>query len=253
MQRTLIDWCDYTWNPITGCLHGCDYCYARSIARRFSGVGHLLTDDLPSHIKRNGKGYELSERCKHPYPFAFEPTFHMYRLAEPMYKAPGKVFVGSMADLFGEWVPRQWIDGVISAALDAQQHRYLFLTKNPKRYVELYQNCQLTVGNNYWYGKTICTQNDANFNNVPDGLNTFVSIEPILEFIDLRRCETDWVIVGAETGNRRGKVFPNQGWIFEIERHCAEKGVPLFMKKSMIPIMGEVFVKKYQQYPEGLK
>ena len=26
--KTKIDWCDSTWNPVTGCLHGCKYCYA---------------------------------------------------------------------------------------------------------------------------------------------------------------------------------------------------------------------------------
>lgn len=30
--KTKIDWCDSTWNPVTGCLHGCAYCYARKIA-----------------------------------------------------------------------------------------------------------------------------------------------------------------------------------------------------------------------------
>ena len=33
--KTKIDWCDSTWNPVTGCLHGCEYCYARRIAERF--------------------------------------------------------------------------------------------------------------------------------------------------------------------------------------------------------------------------
>ena len=27
-DRTKIDWCDASWNPVTGCLHGCEYCYA---------------------------------------------------------------------------------------------------------------------------------------------------------------------------------------------------------------------------------
>ena len=34
-KKTKIDWCDSTWNPVTGCLHGCAYCYARRIAERF--------------------------------------------------------------------------------------------------------------------------------------------------------------------------------------------------------------------------
>lgn len=45
MDKTKIDWCDSTWNPVTGCLHGCEYCYARGIAKRFSGGGEDWTDD----------------------------------------------------------------------------------------------------------------------------------------------------------------------------------------------------------------
>lgn len=44
-----IEWAAYSWNPITGCLHNCPYCYARDIANRFyaqkfepSIVGGLL-------------------------------------------------------------------------------------------------------------------------------------------------------------------------------------------------------------------
>lgn len=29
MNKTKIEWCDSTWNPVTGCLHNCNYCYAR--------------------------------------------------------------------------------------------------------------------------------------------------------------------------------------------------------------------------------
>jgi protein gp37 len=45
MNKTKINWCDSTWNPVTGCLHGCEYCYARGIAKRFSGGGEDWTDD----------------------------------------------------------------------------------------------------------------------------------------------------------------------------------------------------------------
>ena len=45
MEKTKIDWCDSTWNPVTGCWHGCEYCYARKMAHRFSGGGENWTDD----------------------------------------------------------------------------------------------------------------------------------------------------------------------------------------------------------------
>ncbi len=39
INRTKIDWAlnpdglpGYTWNPITGCLNNCPYCYARKLA-----------------------------------------------------------------------------------------------------------------------------------------------------------------------------------------------------------------------------
>lgn len=35
MNKTKIEWATYTWNPVTGCLHDCEYCYARRIANRF--------------------------------------------------------------------------------------------------------------------------------------------------------------------------------------------------------------------------
>jgi hypothetical protein len=47
-----IGWARWSWNPVTGCLHNCDYCYARDIAERF-------------------------------YPQKFEPTFFPERLDAP--------------------------------------------------------------------------------------------------------------------------------------------------------------------------
>ena len=51
MDKTKIDWADSTWSPITGCLHGCEYCYARGIANRFGGYrdapGKIVELDEP--------------------------------------------------------------------------------------------------------------------------------------------------------------------------------------------------------------
>ncbi|MFR1061782.1 MAG: DUF5131 family protein [Enterocloster sp.] len=60
------------------------------------------------------------------------PTFHKYRLNEYQNKKSRNIFVCSMADLFGEWVPDEWIEEVFEACDNAPQHNYLFLTKNPK-------------------------------------------------------------------------------------------------------------------------
>ena len=48
-----------------------------------------------------------------------------------------------------------------------------------------------------------------------------------------------WVIVGAETGNRSGKIIPEKEWIDRIVKDCDLRGVPVFMKDSLIPVVGE--------------
>ena len=35
MNKTKIEWTEWTWNPVVGCQRGCHYCYARKIFQRF--------------------------------------------------------------------------------------------------------------------------------------------------------------------------------------------------------------------------
>lgn len=142
-RKTKIDWADSTWNPVTGCRHSCEYCYARKIAERFGGV--YYEDELPNRwgeyecerLHADGDLHELDYPLKNygnnkiaPYPFEFDPTFYRYKLDEPQrWKKSRTIFVCSMADLFGEWVPDEWIAEVFMACEAAPQHRYLFLTK----------------------------------------------------------------------------------------------------------------------------
>ncbi len=269
-SKTKIDWCNSSWNPVTGCLHGCAYCYARKIAERFRGCILDLVGD--SVVVRDGCGkgpiYELnnpvskvdgidpvlgSRVSKAPYPFSFSPTFHRYRLDIPArWTKPRTIFVCSMADLFGEWVPDKWIEQVFEACEAAPQHRYLFLTKNPKRYVELYRNGILRVRDSFWYGSTITNANDPfYYSRMPDdNPHTFCSIEPILEPIGMEplgtmRVMPDWVIVGAETGSRKDKVAPQKEWIDEIAAECRRCRKPLFMKDSLRSLMGAGFRQEF--------
>ena len=88
--------------------------------------------DKPKHIMRKNGLH------KAPYPWFFLPTLHRYRLDQPSkWSEPRTIFVCSMADLFGKWVPDEWITEVFRACDAAPRHRYMFLTKNPKRYAEL--------------------------------------------------------------------------------------------------------------------
>ena len=253
MNKTKIEWCDATWNPVTGCLHECEYCYAKRIAERFKGwnsdagctsyVSPAATimelDRQPERKTKSGKTQAAS------FPFGFEPTLHRYRLEEPQtWKKPQTIFVCSMADLFGEWVPDAWIEEVFAACQKAPQHRYLFLTKNPKRYAALanadklpeYRDCP-----NFWYGTTVTKAGDRAF--TPGvTFNTFLSIEPLMGPLNAGLGSfggASWIIVGAETGNRKGKITPERAWIENIVEAASLTQAPVFMKDSMVPIVGE--------------
>ena len=62
---------------------------------------------------------------------------------------------------------------------------------------------------------------------------SFLSIEPILGPINLGSREPRWIIVGAETGNRKGKIIPEPGWIEDIYEYAMENKIPLFFKESL--------------------
>lgn len=310
-DKTKIDWCDSSWNPVTGCKHGCEYCYARGIANRF----RFLRDDGNLHVLNNPcvrdyyeDGEVTRKDVKQPYPNGFAPTFHRYRLDIPeRWKRPRTIFVCSMADLFGEWVPMDWKIETLLACREAPQHRYLFLTKNPTGYylwpTEKYQLEELPImrdvcdlytdnmwlgvtytgrerlpgttfdpkdwksradiGTNFWY---LWRLSGAIF---PFTRNKFLSIEPIgcdiTEVEDERNpgkkllekfiygedkpFHTDgiyrWVIVGAETGNRKDRVAPKKEWIDKLAALCDRAGVPIFMKESLREIMGVDFIQEF--------
>lgn len=252
MNDTKIEWCESTWNPVTGCRHGCPYCYARGIAQRFSGYwdetklrscgGNGKIHELVEPMFRHTTGKNRSQgvhSVQAPYPYRFDPTFHRYRLDEPAQKTRGRtIFVCSMADLFGKWVPTSWIVEVLDACKRAPQHRYLFLTKNPERYMELDGLALLPREENFWYGSTTTTGDEAMFHS--EFHNCFVSIEPIhAPFGSIDRSALPgikWYILGAETGNRADKIKPERSWVEPIVKFCKDNRKPLFMKDSMASI-----------------
>lgn len=263
-KKTKIDWCDSSWNPVTGCLHGCEYCYAERMVKRFGKPiktehDHLHVIDEPM---RNTDTYEymriagISAGRKLPYPFGFDPTFHRYRLDEPQkWTKPRTIFVCSMADLFGAWVPDEWIIEVLNACRKAPWHRYLFLTKNPERYDALEEADLITDADmNFWLGTTTTdiTKDLLHFN---EALHTFQSCEPMLKPWPPAREPNqesvrknwlpEWVIFGAETGNRKDKVIPEKAWVDNAVQMCRNMGAYVFMKESLREIMGDDFIQEF--------
>jgi len=100
-----------------------------------------------------------------------------------------------MGDMFADVIPSAWIKQVLNYVRQFSEADFLFMTKNPKRYLELYQH----IPENAILGATIETTNDEiiqtdKVSNAPlpslryDAMKTLdwkrkiVSIEPILDF-----------------------------------------------------------------------
>ena len=208
------EWARWTWNPVTGCLHGCEYCYAREIANRF-----------------------FKEK--------FKPTFHPGRLQAPFntsLPANGttwdkNVFVCSMADLFGEWVKQDWIDKIMDVVSTTPQWNYLFLTKNPQRLLTI------KWPSNAWVGTTVDTQSRVNpamevFSQLQAPVK-FLSCEPLLEELSFPDMTPfDWVIVGVKS-NQGKSIQPEWAWVEKLFLKARADGCMVYFKPNLTIRPGE--------------
>ena len=66
-------------------------------------------------------------------------------------------------------------------------------------------------------------------------INSFWSMEPLLGPVDMAAAEglPEWVILGAETGNRPDKVTPAREWVDNIVAFCEENEIPVFFKDNL--------------------
>lgn len=195
MNRTAIEWCDYTWNPIVGCSPvsaGCENCYAAAIAKRFQmpwGKAVFMPDRLP------------------------QPS----RL-----KQPSIIFTCSMSDIAHETISPSQRRAIYAAMAAANWHTYILLTKRPHRFIGDWPPPNAWVGvtiesaENMWRWQMLLTA-------LPNFPVKFVSVEPMLGPVTfalpcLRR--PDWVIAGPETGTKARPCDP--AWIEALaaESHC---------------------------------
>jgi protein gp37 len=239
MNKTQIEWCDYTWNPVTGCKHQCRdvYCYntmkrtapLNRFGAKYKTGSNLFIREKNWRSRETGKNHTAEKG--EVYPFGYDPTFYPHRLQEP-YKVrkSSKIFVVDTGDLFGSWVPREWIEKVLQVAVDNPHHTFQFLTKNPERMMDF------NFPQNAWAGTSINTNSDksrANTIKKVDATVSWISIEPLRGPVEFDFSGLQWIVIGAQTG--RNAVIPQDNWIDNILENADNLSIPVFMKFNLRP------------------
>ena len=217
MKKTKIDWCDCTINPVVGCPRLC--------GAKFNDKGEMTKKPWCYAYNMNARFGWVKDFSK--------PQFFPERLKQLDSKKPKSVFMNSMSDI-AFWQD-EWADDTYQAMKKNPQHKYIFLTKGDGAFT--------FWDKNVFNGKTITKQRDIDNTSC---FYDFFSIEPILEPINIKNNTpfSNWIsqiIIGAETGNRKGKVIPQKQWIDDIVKQADKYGIRVFMKESLRRLMGKDF------------
>lgn len=221
-DKSRIEWTEATWNPVAGCSvisPGCKNCYAMRMADRLAAMGQSkyvgLTRRSGGRAKWNSN-INIDERS----------------LMIPYNWRHGRmIFVNSMADLFHEGVPVDFIKRVFSVMHDCPQHVFQVLTKRSARLRDL--SPELDWVPNIWMGVSV---EDVDFVYRIDHLRSsgaavkFISFEPLLSDLgEIDLAGMNWAIAGGESGPGARPMHPD--WVRSIRDQCIRSGVAFYFKQ----------------------
>lgn len=202
-------------DPVTGCSIGCSYCYARINNKRFP-----VTDDFSV------------------------PEFVERRLKRISTKKPNIYLMTSASD-FSVW-KEEWRNTVFECMKQNLQHTYLFLTKRPGL-IDFSTDME-----NVWLGITVTNAEEKErislMRENMKALHYFIAFEPLNEDIgELDLDGIEWIVIGTETGRRKGKIDAKTEWVENIARQAIALNIPVFMKATLTDVVGEEYM--MQKFP----
>jgi protein gp37 len=270
MNKTQIEWADWTWNPWIGCRKlggGCLNCYAAARAVNLARHPNERIRDAYRQVS-DADGWTGSVKLL------------PHKLTEPLsVRSPSTVFVASMSDPGLPNIPPQYLDralAVIAVAGTTIGHAFYALTKRPRnvlRYLthperehrvrieamalvaELADrrgspvrdasaavSFRWPLGNLAWgvslWDAASVEHLAADALEIPAAAHV-ASCEPLLGPLDLRpylpdaysgHPTFDAVIAGAETGPSARAMRPD--WARRLRDDCAEARIPFFFKRD---------------------
>ncbi|MCG8633757.1 MAG: phage Gp37/Gp68 family protein [Desulfobacterales bacterium] len=237
MNKTGIEYLDYTWNITHGCSKespGCKNCWAERMARRLAAMG--------------SPGYDPDD--------PFRVTYHEDRLRQPLkLRKHSRIGVSFMGDLFHPLVAVETIRRIFQIIF-MTEHTFFILTKRPARMAKVlgmvFEDHTLEEADNVWFGVSAENQEQAD-RRIPALLelpvpNRWVSVEPMLGPVDIHQymvCEScldplvcwcgdpriKWVVCGCESGP--GARPMSLDWAQSLAGQCGRANTPFMFKQMM--------------------
>ena len=227
--RRGIEWTDFTWNPVGGCQHGCRWqmpdgtiaeCYAETVAER-----------MAQHVYKHGFEYHY---------------WNPHLLSEPLkLKTSSKIFLDSMSDLMGHWVPDEQVRQVLDVCRQARWHTFQLLTKNAPKLKQFEFPDNIWVGvsapPSIMFGKRLSEAQQSRMLktmlevlqhvNVPV---RWMSIEPLSFDIAslLEGSNLKWAVIGAATNGARA-YQPRPEWVRNVLEVLDKQGTKVFFKGNL--------------------
>ena len=217
-MATGIEWTEKTWNPATGCQSvsdGCDNCYAKT-----------LVDTRQQFNSR-------SPRFGHPFN---EIMLHDSRLQQPKtWKAPTRIFVNSMSDVWHRDIPDEYIDRIFDVMEATPRHTFQVLTKRAER-MRRYVNSRYPntpCPEHIWLGVSVEDERVGWRADMLRRTNVsvrWISAEPLLgSLASVSLDSIAWVVAGGESG--KGARPMELDWARELRDRCAAGGIAFFLKQ----------------------
>lgn len=276
-SRTEISWCDSSFNPWIGCTKvspGCDNCYAE---RDWDKRRHFVNWGAEQPRKRtSAANWKLPLRWAKAH-FMECSKCHWRGEVDTLisdecggcqsayYLEPARrrVFCASLADVFDNEIPIEWLVDLLDLIRKTPNLDWLLLTKRIGRVTEALKaagRCAQTHYNDdslwqwiaalacgeppahVWLGASVVNQEEADRDirkllAVPARVR-FLSMEPLLGAIDLSDHLSDcdgnlrgihWVIVGGESGQNARPMHP--AWVRSLRDQCQAAGVSFHFKQ----------------------